>query len=76
MLNAWRLAVGATGSANTELPEDQGIAIARRLGARRLVLGGVVGTPGGIVLNAIAKKIDNQYEQPGQFINFRDSQKF
>jgi tetratricopeptide (TPR) repeat protein len=39
------------------MAEAQGVAIARRLGARRLVLGGVVGTPGNLVVTATLRDV-------------------
>ena len=49
MLDAWRRAGGTESS---ELPRDADLAIARRLGAGRLLLGDVVGTPDRIVITA------------------------
>lgn len=49
LLDAWRRAGGTESS---ELPRDRALALARRLGAGRLLLGDVVGTPNRIVLTA------------------------
>src|SRR6478672_4553237 len=49
LLDAWRK---AGGSESAELSRDDGLALARRLGAGRLLLGDVVGTPNRIVLTA------------------------
>ena len=49
LLDAWRR---AGGSESTELPRETALALARRLGAGRLLLGDVVGTPTRIVLTA------------------------
>jgi len=49
LLDAWRRAGGTESS---ELPRDDALALARRLGAGRLLLGDVVGTPNRIVLTA------------------------
>jgi serine/threonine-protein kinase len=49
LLDAWRR---AGGSESEELPRADALAIARRLGAGRLLLGDVVGTPNRIVLTA------------------------
>ena len=49
LLDAWRR---AGGSESVELPRDDALAFARRLGAGRLLLGDVVGTPNRIVLTA------------------------
>jgi serine/threonine-protein kinase len=47
LLDAWRR---AGGTESTDLPGDDALALARRLGAGRLLLGDVVGTPNRIVL--------------------------
>ncbi|HUQ83269.1 MAG TPA: serine/threonine-protein kinase [Gemmatimonadaceae bacterium] len=49
LLDAWRR---AGGSEAAELPREGALALARRLGAGRLLLGDVVGTPNRIVLTA------------------------
>jgi tetratricopeptide (TPR) repeat protein len=49
LLDAWRK---AGGSESAELSRDDDLALARRLGAGRLLLGDVVGTPNRIVLTA------------------------
>ncbi len=49
LLDAWRK---AGGSESSELSRDDDLALARRLGAGRLLLGDVVGTPNRIVLTA------------------------
>jgi serine/threonine-protein kinase len=49
LLDAWR---NAGGSESSELPREGALALARRLGAGRLLLGDVVGTPNRIVLTA------------------------
>ncbi len=49
LLDAWRR---AGGSETSELPRENALALARRLGAGRLLLGDVVGTPTRIVLTA------------------------
>jgi tetratricopeptide (TPR) repeat protein len=49
LLDAWRR---AGGSESVEIPRDDALALARRLGAGRLLLGDVVGTPNRIVLTA------------------------
>jgi len=49
LLDAWRK---AGGSESDELSRDDDLALARRLGAGRLLLGDVVGTPNRIVLTA------------------------
>ena len=49
LLDAWRR---AGGSESSELPRDDALALARRLGAGQLLLGDVVGTPNRIVLTA------------------------
>jgi serine/threonine-protein kinase len=49
VMAAWRQAAGTE---TTDLPEDAALRLARRLGAGQLLLGGVVGTPGHVSLNA------------------------
>jgi serine/threonine-protein kinase len=49
LLDAWRR---AGGSESSELPPENALALARRLGAGRLLLGDVVGTPTRIVITA------------------------
>lgn len=49
VMSAWR---SAASSADADLSEKDAILVAERLGAGRLVLGGVVGTPKHLVLNA------------------------
>jgi len=49
LLDAWRR---AGGTESTELPRDDALSLARQLGAGRLLLGDVVGTPNRIVLTA------------------------
>jgi serine/threonine-protein kinase len=49
LLDAWRR---AGGTESTELPRENALALARRLGAGRLLLGDVVGTPTRLVLTA------------------------
>jgi serine/threonine-protein kinase len=49
LMAAWRQAAGAEAE---DLPERDALGLARRLGAGRLLLGGVVGTPGQVALNA------------------------
>jgi tetratricopeptide (TPR) repeat protein len=46
---AWRRAAGSEAN---DLAEDDALGLARRLGAGQLLLGGVVGTPGRLALNA------------------------
>ncbi len=47
VLSAWRRA-----ARDGELPRPEALALARRLGAGRLLSGSIVGTPNGLVLNA------------------------
>jgi serine/threonine-protein kinase len=49
VLAAWRRAAGSEAD---DLPERDALGLARRLGAGRLLVGGVVGTPGHLALNA------------------------
>ena len=46
---AWRRSAGSDAD---DLPEDAALGVARRVGAGQLLLGGVVGTPGHVSLNA------------------------
>jgi serine/threonine-protein kinase len=49
VMAAWR---HSAGSDTDDLPEDAALGVARRVGAGQLLLGGVVGTPGHLSLNA------------------------
>jgi serine/threonine-protein kinase len=49
VMTAWRR---ATGSDADDLPERDALGLARRIGAGQLMLGGAVGTPGHVALNA------------------------
>ncbi len=49
VMTAWRKAAGSEAD---DLPERDALGLARRLGAGRLLVGGVVGTPGHVALNA------------------------
>jgi serine/threonine-protein kinase len=49
VMAAWRHSAGSDAD---DLPEDAALGVARRVGAGQLLLGGVVGTPGHLSLNA------------------------